>query len=265
MTACSIKYSGTFRKSQRNKPNFAKITGMEKTLGEQLSEIKLDKRVFGKLPLREGMVEIDRVAPDFKLYDHWKNLNYLRKHLYIIDKYLQGNKGETLNGWLMNTGQFLSTKVVEAIGGFNNNKKGITLYFLNLQQIYDEKEKQYDTAEAACLNSVQMPHEIRDEFRMYNDERTQKRDERKSFRNFHFKHLRKNKEGFFELSVPEVEINPSDKMVNNKQVIEETKINYNAGGEEAKAVIEKSKESHIGIYIAGAVIFIAGIFVGRKL
>lgn len=139
---------------------------MKASLGDQLKDVKIDYKAYGNLPFRDdfmyatlGIVGDDKEEPaeikQLKLkkrqaiVDQWELLNYLRKNLKIVDRYIQQNRGETLNQWLKRNNENLKPEILKVIGGHNDATKGISMYFLNLQNMYDEEEALYDKMEAS--------------------------------------------------------------------------------------------------------------------
>ena len=172
-------------------------------LFEQLKDVKLDYSAYGALPILEDVVLIAPQKPeDVKLrtvFKQWEKLNYLRKHLRILDGYIRFNKGLVLKDWLAIKKCDLSNHVVEKIGDHNNDTGGISAYFFNLQNYYDEQEHHYDNMEA--LSTV--PPDIKRHIDALRVARRGKRKMRGEMRRLQMRDLKKSDKGYLVIEVEE--------------------------------------------------------------
>lgn len=224
---------------------------MKPTLSDQLKDFKLDFSDYGRLPIREDVIVFDAsdAEKNKSIMKLWERLNYLRKHLKIIDRYIQHNKGETLIEWLQQTNQALSEKVLKEIGNYNNETGGISAYFLNLQDFYDKQEAMYDDAES----KVTIPDDLKNAVNELRPTRLDKRKARSKTRKIKFKDMKKDNKGYFKVEIEEP-VAPADGDV--KEKLEGIKEKLET--EKKMKEVEKKTKS-IGIWIAGTLIAVTAI------
>ena len=125
---------------------------MKNQIADKLKGAKLDFAAYGTLPIRGDVLLFVLPSKEDQekrtLLNQWEKLKYLRNHLTSIDKYIRSNKGETVNEWNKVNPGGLSQKVLDKIGAHNNKTAGISSYFFNLQNYYDESEALYDAMES---------------------------------------------------------------------------------------------------------------------
>lgn len=226
----------------------------KKQIADQLKDIPLDFSAYGILPMREDVLlfvpkdeEQRKAKAILKL---WEKLNYLRNHMRAFDEYLKKNNGETVSEWRKKHNAGFSPKVIEAIGAYNNSTGGISAYFFNLQNYFDEQEELYDRMEA----SADLPADCSATIEKLREQRKYKRKNRRVIRKEQMQKLKADGKGYIEINLGD-ESAPNENEKNTKAEAEaiksdETKI------EEATAAVVK-KTSNIGIWIAGTVIFVA--------
>lgn len=227
---------------------------MKASLADQLKNIKLDFSEFGRIPIREDVLEFDRNDPDKNksILKQWGKLNLLRKHLQILDKYIQSNKGETVLEWLQaRNEQGFAQHVLNEIGKYNNSTGGISAYFLNLQDYYDKNEQLYDDMET----KVSMPDDLKNSVAALRPSREEKRKNRGKSRKIKFRDMKKNNKGFFVVEVEE------------PVAVEEKNADAEISEEKEKQIAETVKKANkkIGLYFAGAMIAITAIGVAISL
>lgn len=168
---------------------------MKPSLAEQLSKIQFSTKDYGSLPPPDKTFEISKtLTPEDskKFIDQWEKLKLIRKNLLTLDRYISYNKGETLNEWLSKNSDNIADRIRKELGDFNDKDKGISLYFLNLQKVYDDEEKKYDDYEG-----IDTMLEIdKGFFEPLNKERGGKRKNRIEGRNAKLRDFKKNDKGF---------------------------------------------------------------------
>jgi hypothetical protein len=189
---------------------------MKETLKDQLSKINFSAKDYGSLPLVEKTYELSKkLSPEEgkALTDKWETLRLIRKNLIVLDKYINQNKGEQLNEWLHKNKESIADRIKKELGGFNDKDKGISVYFLNLQNVHDQEEKKYDDMEELG----KMSEFDKAYFEPMSKEREEKRKNRETGRNAKFKDFKKDGKGFLV-----VEEDPEDNDESVKQEIKET-------------------------------------------
>ena len=227
---------------------------MKPSIGDQMKNIKLDFSEFGRLPIREDVLEFDRGKPESNkaILKQWGKLNLLRKHLQILDKYIQTNKGESVAEWLLERQDLgFAQHVLNEIGKYNNSTGGISAYFLNLQDYYDKNEQLYDDMET----KVSMPDDLKNSVAALRPSREEKRKNRSKSRKIKFRDMKKNNKGFFVVEVEE------------PQAVEEKNSDAETPAEKETQLSETVKKANkkIGLYFAGAMIAITAIGVAISL
>ena len=212
-------------------------------LADLLKDVKIDfTSDYGRLPIGEDVIIF---SPNEMVMKQWEKLHYLQKHLRVIDKYIQHNKGETLNEALLAHNIGLSKKVTDQIGNRNNETGGISMYFLILQNFFDIEEEKYDKIEGG----VSIPGDIQNIVVDMRKERESKRQMRRKVRKLKMRDMKADGKGYFyvEAEDPKVE----EKKVEEKKAEEK----------EVAPVVEAIKKSNkkILVWIAGATIAIAAI------
>ncbi|MEK6879110.1 MAG: hypothetical protein AABY22_05850 [Nanoarchaeota archaeon] len=169
----------------------------------KLKSEKLDVSDYANLPLKEDVLAIEEpVEEDRKkkvLYAQWKKLNIIRKNLKILDGYIQNNKGESLVDWLNANNVHIHDIIFKKVGKFNNDTGGISVYFLNLQNLYNDQEALYDKYEAES----KVPQEDKKKVDDLREARGEKRKIRREFRKVLLKDLKKDNKGFLQVEVEE--------------------------------------------------------------
>lgn len=220
-------------------------------IAEQLKGLKLNFKAYGALPIREDVYVIEHpdkeIAKARGVLKQWEKLKYLREHLQTLDSYLKKNKGETLREWLKANDAGLSKMVLEAIGNHNDSTGGISIYFLNLQNHYDEVEEAYDKMEALC----KVPKDIAAVVPKLREERETKRRGRRKERKIRLKDLKTNGKGYLVVDAP-----PAPETQSADAVKTEEKKNAEEAAEKTVAEVTK-RASNIGIWIAGITITVA--------
>ena len=212
-------------------------------LADLLKDVKIDfTSDYGRLPIREDVLVFN---PNEAVMKQWEKLHYLQKHLRVIDKYIQHNKGETLNEALKARNIGLSKNVTDKIGNHNNKTGGISMYFLNLQNFFDLEEEKYDKMEG----NVSMPGDIQNIVGELRKEREAKRQTRRKVRKLKMRDMKADGKGYLYVEAEEPK-------VEEKKEAEEKKMEA-----EAAPVVEAIKKSkkNILVWIAGATIAIAAI------
>lgn len=239
------------------------------TLKEQLAgKTQLDYSAYGNLPIREDVYVIKENkkedAQEQKLLKQWEKLNYIRKHLKIINKYILSGSEAILNDWLKENKQGISDLVRNKIGGYNNTTGGISAYFLNLQNFYDEQEKIYDAIESDSSPAEDIKRVV---FNM-RQTRGDKRKNRGVARKITIKNLKADGKGYLFVAMEEapatsekVESTIKKAADDAKEAVKDEK---NATSENV-VVSNKDKEeikktgNNIGVWIAGTLIFVASV------
>lgn len=179
------------------------LSGMKNNIGEILKNNRMNFATYGGLPIREDVLvfvpetkEMREARAMVKLYE---KLEYMRRHLQIVDKYIRRNKGESMREWLKANNRGLSKKVLDEIGDHNNKTGGISAYFFNLQNYYDGEEAAYDAMEARA----KIPAEIEVAIANLRKEREEKRKNRRATRKILTKKLKADGKGYIEVSYGE--------------------------------------------------------------
>jgi hypothetical protein len=271
---------------------------MKPELAQQLLDLRIDPHSYGKMPKREDIFYATQtLAPDKQkeVIDQWSKLNLIRKNLKILDRYIAENKGKTLIDWLKSTNEHgISQNVLNKIGQFNDDTKGISMYFLRLQQIYDDEEEQYDALEGG----ESMPDYEKSDSEPMRNERKEKRKDRREARKLKLKDFEKDDKGYLlidengpckgiEITIEKVEPkSPGENKSSPAGEKENTVINADGKNElnqDAKSTVDKPEEkkdatkdadknavksarSKIGVSIAlaGAIVFIAAVVTSIK-
>jgi hypothetical protein len=168
---------------------------MNQSLAEQLAGIKLNIKDYGQLPQNDQLYLLTKILPADKresITKKWDMLGIMRKNLIVLDKYLRNNKDETLAEWLSNNNENIAQRIYDELGSFNDGNKGISVYFLNLQKLYDEEEKKYDDLE----NAKGLPDSEKAVFEPMREDRASKRDVRRKARKLLLKDFKKNNQGY---------------------------------------------------------------------
>ena len=229
---------------------------MNNLLKEKLSSIKLDYSTYGNLPIREDVVLIREINGNDEILKRWEKLNYLRKNLHTLDRYISGNKGEALKEWLVANKTGMSPPVMEKIGNHNNETGGISAYFFDLQNFFDEEEAIYDALEG----KLKVSPETDPGTKRMREEREQKRKNRVVTRKKHLKDLKTDNKGYLILEIPEEE----PVHMNADGPKEEPK-KEEATKEQVEQVTEiKNKRGKVGIWIAGITLFVGVVYVATK-
>ena len=229
---------------------------MKKQIASQLENIQLDFNAYGMLPIREDVLLFEAKDEEQKknqaILKQWEKLKYLKNHLRALDEYLKKNAGETVNEWRKKHNAGFSQKVLEAIGPYNNSTGGISAYFFNLQNFFDEQEEIYDRMEAAAT----MPADCATTIPKLREQRKHKRTNRRVIRKDKTNKLKADGKGYLEVhfddEVPVTEKAATMSADANEAKAEESKV------QEATAAIVK-KTSKIGVWIAGTVILVAAV------
>ena len=222
---------------------------MKKDILDQLKDVKLDFSTYARLPVRDDILIIND-PKEGALLKQWEKLNYLRKHLKILDEYISNNKGQTLAQWLSGWKRGLSKIVLDKIGSHNNDTGGISVYFLNLQTFYDEQEAVYDALEARAA----VPADLKEPVGAMREARAEKRKNRAVVRKARQKDLKADNKGYLLFTVEEepaaAEEEKKEEEVPKKE-------------EEKKTTPEEKikKAGKVGVWIAGIVITVTAITV----
>ena len=216
---------------------------MKPSIKDQLSGIKLDTSEYGWLPIREDVLCFD---PDNGTQKQWEKLNIIRKNLKVVNKYIHPNKGESINDWITQTGNNGISKIVlSSIGKHNDETKGITAYFINLQKFYDQEEEKYDTLEENAGINTDMKLAISE----LRDERKEKRKIRRSARKLKLRDLKKDGNGYLVVGDEE-----EPHKIEEKNEIKEQKESVL----QTQELIKNSKK-RIRVWLVGAFITITAI------
>ena len=188
-------------------------------LADQLKGVKLDTETYGNFPSTEDfMYAVQALQPDKadEISKQRNKLFIMRKNLKILDRYIHQNTGEKFLEWLNDEGiQGAAQRVISAIGKYDDKTKGITLYFLKLQEIYDNDEEIYDGME----DSEDMEQIDRDNTKPLRDERAEKRKLRRDARKVLTKGLKKDKQGYILLEENMPEQENIEVVVENKEAV----------------------------------------------
>lgn len=231
---------------------------MNDSLTDQLKNIKLDYRAYGRLPQR---VEVFTISKEQKkeedgkaLLDKWALLNYLRKQLMILDKYLQDGGEDTLKDWLSDNSEGLSEQAYKTLAGHNNQTGGISAYFLNLQKKYDQEEAAYDKLE----KKADIPEYLKEETKAFRAERIEKRKVRAKIQKMRFKGMKKDEKGYLYYSLEDPP-RSLEAIENSKDKKEEPVDKKEEPAEQGDAQAMEDVGERIGIAIAGVTIFVAAV------
>ena len=229
----------------------------------QLKDVKFDFEEYGKLPLREHVLLFDNAM----LQKQWDKLRYIRKNLYISNKYLESKSDAKLADWLTENNQRLSDNVIKEMGDHNNETGGITAYFLNLQEFYDKEEIAYDDME----KEIFAPEDISPEIEELRKTRKEKRQNRYKARKLMTKDLKKDGKGYLMVDIEEPET-PNENEPKNvdgegkQEPKEKVKPKEESIAPEQTIAITPEqaiakKQRVISICIAGTIILVSGIAV----
>lgn len=223
---------------------------MNNLLKEKLAGVSLDFSTYANLPVREDILLIRELNNNEEILKRWEKLNYLRKNLHTLDRYIKTNKGETLKDWLTAEKAGMSQPVMEKIGNHNDATAGITVYFLDLQNFFNEEEALYDALE----EKMKVTPDFAPGIKRMREERMEKRKNRIVTRKKQLKDLKTDNKGYL---VVEIE--------------EEAPV-HNANGPAEQATTEqveeiqklKSGRGKVGIWIAGVTLAVTVIYVATK-
>ena len=142
---------------------------MKSNLADQLKNVTIDwsTKDYGKIPQPEQLFSLQQKLPKEEadaLAAQWETLKLLRKNLLSLDKYIKENRGETLAQWVRASGNGIADRVYKEMGNANDSTKGITGYFLNLQNVYDNEEEKYDKMESSKSTVEGAPASLTPEF-----------------------------------------------------------------------------------------------------
>lgn len=203
---------------------------MNPSLSDSLAALKpkLDFSSYGKLPSKKEIQSFADTFPSDKTKELqllWNKLNHIRKHLRIINDYLDyaaqnNHKIDVFSVWCENKYkddkrfQSIDDTIITQIGNYDNSTEGIRVYFLKLEQIYDDFEMKFNQIECELLKDLSLHNEAKkkglvipvDNLLEVQSKRVMKSKERKEIRNQRYKHLRKDKKGYFILPMPTPEI-----------------------------------------------------------
>lgn len=214
---------------------------MKPDLATQLKEAKLDYSGYGRLPIREDVLVFRKGNEENKdIMEQWEKLSYLQKHLSTIDRYIQRNKGEKLGDWLKSNNIGLSKIVLDKIGNHNNATGGISAYFLNLQNFYDQEEEKYDRMEM----DSNVPADIKNIAEDLRKTRAEKRQMRRKTRKLKMRDLQADGKGYLQVDLEEPAVVKEEVVPTTEEKKSEEKV------EEAV----KTTKRNIGIWVAGTVI-----------
>ena len=222
---------------------------MKKDILDQLKDVKLDFSTYARLPVRDDILIIND-PKEGALLKQWEKLNYLRKHLKILDEYISNNKGQTLAQWLSGWKRGLSKIVLDKIGSHNNDTGGISVYFLNLQTFYDEQEAVYDALEARAA----VPADLKEPVGAMRDARAEKRKNRAVIRKAQQKDLKADNKGYLLFTVEE-EPTPASEAAQEEKKEDDKKPPAAMPAPEEKI----KKAGKVGVWIAGVIITVTAI------
>lgn len=237
------------------------MSDFSEKLKEALANSDINKAEYGLLPRRDDVILYEYPEKTLDGFPNieklWGRLNIIRKNLKIVSRYLSGNKGETLRQWAEKNGeQGISKVVLDKIGSHNDETGGISAYFLNLQNFYDQEESIYDDCEQQML----MPPEMAGNIGNMKAARAEKRKIRRKIRNLKLKDMKRDGNGFLVLETKQEEPVPALEMAADGKTDEKPASLSSEKKEEVKIPEEaKNKLSAAGkviIGIAGATIVI---------
>lgn len=172
-------------------------------IGDKLKDLKLDYSAYTNLPSYADIILVKQNNEEDNkkqlLIEKWRKVNYIRKHLKIVNDYIDNNKGETVNDWCAKNGHGLADHVKKEIGDFNNETGGISSYFYQLQNFHDLEETEYDKMETDST----APPEIKKAIDGLRDERGKKRTTRSGLRKKLVKDLKKDGKGYLVMEIGE--------------------------------------------------------------
>lgn len=221
---------------------------MKSSISEQLKNVKTepaDVSEYGQLPLREDVVVFEEST-----IKQWDKLRIIRKNLKVVEKYLSSNNGEKLNVWIAETKNDGASKVVlEKIGNHNDATGGISAYYLNLQNYYDQEEKKYDELEAKDI----VPDDVKASTGEKREVRAEKRKTRGQVRKLKMRDLKRDEKGYLVVEIEEPAVLNADGGQNDEEK-KEIETPKKVGDE----VLKKTK-NNVGIWIAGTLITITAV------
>lgn len=229
---------------------------MNASLAEQLKGASLNFNDYGRLPMREDMLLFGKTEGQPPVIKQWDKLRLIRKNLFVLSKYLQKNNGETVSDWIHNNRESLSDNAIAKIGNYNDETGGISAYFFNLQNFYDQQEQDYDATESKSI----APPDAKEAINKMRLTRTEKRKVRGVLRKEKLKNLKSDGKGFL---VVEMDEPPTPAPVKNadgeKPIAENPKpVIEKKPTDAAVEEIYKTRRK-IGIALAGTVIFITAV------
>lgn len=220
---------------------------------DKLSGLKLDFEAYGQLPSRNDVLVLD--VPEGKdpeaLVKKLDQLLYIGSHLRKINDYIESGTKESINEWDGRTVAGLSTKVLSDLKGHNNETGGISAYFYNLQNKYDEYEAVFDEMEAACTVS----EDIRDLIPRLRAGREEKRKTRRELRKVMVKGLKKDDKGYLYIETEEPPVE-TEKKGTDASPDTEPKKDASEKTESIDGVTLKKKISSKTVTVAGIAILL---------
>lgn len=240
---------------------------MESGVLDRLKATKLDYSAYGALPVPEDMYLVEDSNPEKSkgktVFKQFEKLNYLRKNLRNLDGYIRKNNGESLMDWLVANKCGINEKVLEKIGAHNNETGGISAYFFNLQNYYDEQEHLYDNMEATS----KMSPDINRILGPLREKRREKRKNRREMRRLQMKDMQSDGKGYLVIEVEEpvnVSHNANGEIEKeNSEELKDVVIKPNDKAEEKPAAsVLKDARGTIAIWMAGTLITLTVITIG---
>lgn len=229
---------------------------MQNSIQNTLLNAKLDFSTYANLPIHEDIVLIKEINNNDEVLKLWDKLNYLRKNLKILDRYIETNKGEKLKDWLVTDKSGMAPAVMDKVGNHNNLTGGITSYFYNLQNFYDEQEELYDALEL----TLKIPHDIKPGLKRMADEREQKRKNRRVTRKLHLKDLKTDDLGYLLVEIepePELQLNADG---DGTQPGVNPNKNPNNPTDDKVVEVVKNRSGKIIVWVAGIGIAVAAVY-----
>lgn len=220
---------------------------MNPDLKTQLGSLTLDFSAYGKLPIREDVLLAE--SGDGPLMKQWEKLQYIRKNLSILNRYVVSNKGEKIAVWLKDNKEGMSPVVLEKIGAHNDETGGISAYFFNLQNFYDEQEALYDSMEA----KDKFPDDVKKIAYDLRRGRAEKRVARRVIRKGKMKDLVADNKGYLKYEIEEPTVVAVDGGEKAPAVVVPTEEEKKVG----EAIVKSKKK--IMIWIAGTLIAVTAI------
>lgn len=229
---------------------------MNASLADQLKVTSLNFNDYGRLPMREDVLLFKQKEGEAPILKQWDKLRLIRKNLFVLNKYLQKNKGETVSEWLYDNKEHLSDNTIHKIGNHNNETGGISAYFFDLQNFYDHQEQEYDFAESKNTAPADAQKAI-NEMRLT---RSTKRKARGIIRKEKLKNLKTDGKGFLLVAIEEPPIAEPVKNADGKTEAKPSEKPVTEKKETDKAVEEIRKtRKKIAIYFAGSIFLITAI------